>query len=99
MYFVRFSHALLRKELFSRLGQAGVEAEWKDILGDALTETVQDDKRFVVRSRTGGAAGKIFQCVGVKLPNTNPRASAEPTCCALGSENVVPRLSAFSVTC
>ena len=45
-----------------------------DILRDlnALTETAitYKGKTFVVRSNTVGVAGKIAQCVGVRLPNT-----------------------------
>ena len=48
--------------------------EWNDILRDlnALTDTAitYNGKTFVVRSNTVGVAGKIAQCVGVRLPNT-----------------------------
>ena len=67
-YFVRFSRSCCGRNCSA--ASARPTAESKDILGDALTETVQDDKWFVVRSRTCGATGKIFQCVGVKPPNT-----------------------------
>ena len=99
--FCSFLALLLRKELFSRLDRASIEVEWKNLSGDALTAIgiIQDDKRFVVRSRTGSADGKIFQCVGVKSLNTIRWASAEAACLARASENVVPRLSALPVTC
>ena len=65
---------MLRDELFRRTDNAGVTAEWDDILRDlnALTETAItcNGKTFVVRSNTVGVAGKIAQCVGVRLPNT-----------------------------
>ena len=65
---------VLRDELFRRMDNAGVSAEWDDILRDlnALTETAitYKGKTFVVRSNTVGVAGKIAQCVGVRLPNT-----------------------------
>ena len=56
------------------MDNAGVNAEWNDILRDlnALTETTitYNAKRFAVRSNAVGVAGKIAQCVGVRLPNT-----------------------------
>lgn len=81
--FCSFLALMLQKELFRRLDQDGIEVEWDDVMRDlnALTETriVQGEKRFVVRSRTRGVAGKIFQCAGVKLPSTIRRISAEAT--------------------
>ena len=57
------------------MDNAGVSAEWGDILRDlnALSETTitYNDKRFAVRSNAVGVAGKIAQCVGVRLPNTS----------------------------
>ena len=54
--------------------EVGVEAEWADIVRDlnAVTETQLecDAKRFVLRSKMQGVAGKIVQCVGGRLPNT-----------------------------
>ena len=56
------------------LTNAGVRAEWGDILRDlnALSETTitYNGKSFAVRSNVVGVAGKIAQCVGVRLPNT-----------------------------
>ena len=64
----------LRDELFRRMDNAGVTAEWDDILRDlnALTETAitYNGKTFAVRSNAVGVAGKIAQCIGVRLPNT-----------------------------
>ena len=72
--FCSFLALVLRDELFRRMDHAGVSAEWADILRDlnALTETMiaYNGKRFVVRSNAVGVAGKIAQCVGVRLPNT-----------------------------
>ena len=72
--FCSFLALVLRDELFRRMDNAGVSAEWDDILRDlnALTETAitYKGKTFVVRSNTVGVAGKIAQCVGVRLPNT-----------------------------
>ena len=72
--FCSFLALVLRDELFRRMDNAGVSAEWDDILRDlnALTETAitYNGKTFVVRSNTVGVAGKIAQCVGVRLPNT-----------------------------
>ena len=72
--FCSFLALVLRDELFRRMDSVGVSAEWADILRDlnALTETTiaYNAKRFVVRSNAVGVAGKIAQCVGVRLPNT-----------------------------
>ena len=71
--FCSFLALVLRDELFRRMDNAGVSAEWNDILRDlnALTETTitYNAKTFVVRSNTVGVAGKIAQCVGGRLPN------------------------------
>ena len=72
--FCSFLALVLRDELFRRMDNAGVTAEWDDILRDlnALTETTiaYNGKSFAVRSNAVGVAGKIAQCVGVRLPNT-----------------------------
>ena len=72
--FCSFLALVLRDELFRRMDNAGVSAEWNDILRDlnALTETTitYNGKSFAVRSNAVGVAGKIAQCVGVRLPNT-----------------------------
>ena len=72
--FCSFLALVLRDELFRRMDNAGVSAEWGDILRDlnALTETTitYNGKSFAVRSNAVGVAGKIAQCVGVRLPNT-----------------------------
>ena len=72
--FCSFLALVLRDELFRRLDNAGVTAEWEDILRDlnALTETTitYNGKSFAVRSNAAGVVGKIAQCVGVRLPNT-----------------------------
>ena len=72
--FCSFLALVLRDELFRRMDNAGVSAEWDDILRDlnALSETTitYNGKSFAVRSNAVGVAGKIAQCVGVRLPNT-----------------------------
>ena len=72
--FCSFLALVLRDELFRRMDNAGVSAEWDVILRDlnALTETTitYNGKSFAVRSNAVGVAGKIAQCVGVRLPNT-----------------------------
>ena len=72
--FCSFLAMVLQKEFFRRMEEAGVEAEWADIVRDlnAVTETQleYDAKRFVLRSKMQGVAGKIVQCVGVRPPNT-----------------------------
>ena len=56
------------------MDDAGVRAEWDDILRDlnALSETTftYNGKSLAVRSNAVGIAGKIAQCVQVRLPNT-----------------------------
>ena len=63
------------------MDNAGVRAEWNDILRDldALNESTiaYHGKTFAVRSNVVGVAGKIAQCVGVRLmhdqlSNSNP---------------------------
>ena len=72
--FCSFLALVLRDELYRRMDNAGVRAEWGDILRDlnALSETTitYNGKSFAVRSNVVGVAGKIAQCVGVRLPNT-----------------------------
>ena len=72
--FCSFLALVLRDELYRRMDNAGVRAEWGDIVRDlnALSETMitYNGKSFAVRSNAVGVAGKIAQCVGVRLPNT-----------------------------
>ena len=72
--FCSFLALVLRDELYRRMDNAGVRADWGDILRDlnALSETTiaYNGKSFAVRSNAVGVAGKIAQCVGVRLPNT-----------------------------
>ena len=72
--FCSFLALVLRDELVRRMDNAGVTAEWDEFLRDlnALTETAitYNGKTFAVRSTTIGVAGKIAQCVGIRLPNT-----------------------------
>ena len=79
--FCSFLALVLRDELFRRMERVGVKAEWADILRDlnALTETViaHDGKRFAVRSAAAGVAGRIAQCVGVRLPKAVRRLEEE----------------------
>ena len=53
--------------------KAGIKAEWDDVLRDlrALAETIltYEGKRFAVRSRPVGVAGKIVQCLRIRLPS------------------------------
>ena len=63
---------VLRKELEERLANAGVTAEWPEILRDleAIHETeVRDgEQHFVLRDHTQGCAGEVCKAVGVALP-------------------------------
>ncbi len=70
--FCSFLALVLRKELEQALDVSGERFEWEDIKRDlkALQEmTIQDrGKTIVVRSRTEGCCGKVFQAVGVAIP-------------------------------
>jgi len=72
--FCSFLVLVLRKELNSRLEEAGLSFEWADIKQDlkVLQETVIEDNsnRLAVRSQCLGTCGKVFQAVGVALPST-----------------------------
>jgi transposase len=72
--FCSFLSLVLRKELDRRLVQAGHSFEWADIKQDlkALQEISLDDngKRLAIRSQCLGTCGKVFQAVGVAIPQT-----------------------------
>lgn len=72
--FCSFLSLVLRKELDRRLEQAGHSFEWADIKQDlkALQEISLDDngKRLAIRSQCLGTSGKVFQAVGVAIPQT-----------------------------
>ena len=72
--FCSFLALMLRKELDRRLEKAGCSFEWTDIKRDltALQEITLDDKgkRLAIRSQCLGSCGKVFQAVGVALPQT-----------------------------
>ena len=76
-----FLARVLRDEHLRRMDNAGMSAEWDDLLRDlnALTETTitYNDKSFAVRSNAVGVAGTIAQCVGVRLPDTVRQIDAE----------------------
>ena len=63
------------------MDHAEVQAEWADILRDlnSLTEIViaHDAKRFALRSATVGVAGRVAQCVGVRLQKAVRRIAEE----------------------
>jgi len=72
--FCSFLALVLRKELERRLNAAGHVFEWSDIKQDlkALQQvTIEENgKRFSIRSECKGVCGKVFQSVGVALPQT-----------------------------
>jgi hypothetical protein len=72
--FCSFLALTLRKELDRRLLEAGHDFEWADIKQDlsALQEIAMDDhgKKLAVRTECKGTCGKVFQAVGVAIPNT-----------------------------
>jgi transposase len=69
--FCSFLALVLIKELYRRLEKAGLDFEWADIKQDlnALQEiTIEDGKKFVIRSECKSVCGKVFQAAGVALP-------------------------------
>lgn len=72
--FCSFLALVLRKELDRCLAAAGHRFEWAEIKQDLKslqTVTVEEnDKRLSVRTQCKGVCGKVFQAVGVALPQT-----------------------------
>jgi transposase len=72
--FCSFLALVLRKELDRRLLKAGHDFEWADIKQDlkALQEiTIEDhNRKLAIRTECKGTCGKVFQAVGVAIPNT-----------------------------
>ena len=89
--FCSFLALLMQKELFLSMAEAGIKAEWADILCDldALTEVEIDNggRRFLVRSRAKGSTVAILRCVGARLPITIRRIDSET---ADGKEHPAP---------
>ena len=75
------SFLVLKRDLLGRMEKAGIKAEWDDMLRDlrTLAETVltHEGKRFAVPSRPAGVAGKIFQCLRIRLPSVVRRLDDE----------------------
>lgn len=72
--FCSFLALVLRKALQDRLEAMGEHLEWADVTRDldALeeVEVIQQNKRFLLRNEIQGTCGKVFQSVGIKLPQT-----------------------------
>lgn len=72
--FCSYLALVLRKTLQDRLDQMGESLEWADVIRDldALeeVEVIQQNKRFLLRNEIQGTCGKVFQSIGVKLPQT-----------------------------
>jgi transposase len=72
--FCSFLALLLRHELQSRLQALGHALEWaavlQDLEGVQYVDVSQGDKRFRLRTELQGAAGRVFQAVGVAVPPT-----------------------------
>ena len=81
--FCSFLALVLKRDLLGRIEKAGIKAEWDDVLRDlrALAETVltHEGRRFAVRSRPVGVAGKITQCLRIRLPAVVRRLDDEGT--------------------
>jgi hypothetical protein len=72
--FCSFLALLLRHELQARLQRRGHELEWAEVIEDLervqYVEVEHTGKRFWLRSELQGAAGRVFQAVGVAAPPT-----------------------------
>jgi hypothetical protein len=72
--FCSFLALVLRKALQDCLAAMGEQLEWADVIRDLETleevEVVQQNKCFLLRNEVQGTCGKVFQSVGVKLPQT-----------------------------
>jgi transposase len=72
--FCSFLALVLRKALMDKLAQRGDVLEWTDIVRDlnGLEEIQvdQEGKRFLLRTQTTRVCSKVFQAVGVALPQT-----------------------------
>ena len=81
--FCSFLALVLRKELEERLAAAQLKPEWRVLLADLdrLQEIAveQDGKHFILRTPATGAAGKVFQAIGVALPPNIRDAAPQPT--------------------
>ena len=70
--FCSFLALLLKQELERRMREAGIEAEWADVVRDLgrLSETIVDlqGKRFRVRTQAQREVARIVRCVGAHLP-------------------------------
>jgi hypothetical protein len=72
--FCSFLALVLRQELQARLEARGHSFEWADILRDLervqYVEVAQHGRHYLLRSELQGAAGPVFQSVGVAVPPT-----------------------------
>ena len=71
--FCSFLALVLRKRLSDKLLEKGHRFEWRRIIEDVdAVEEVSvhhEGKSFIVRTEAEGVAGKVFQAVGIALPN------------------------------
>ena len=67
-----FLALVLKQELEARMREAGIEAEWADVVRDLgrLSETMVElqGKQFAMRTQAQGAVPQIVRCVGASLP-------------------------------
>jgi transposase len=72
--FCSFLALVLRKELEQRLDAHGLACEWEDIKRDltALNQVMIEENGHImlIRSRSQGTCGQVFQAVGVQMPPT-----------------------------
>ena len=72
--FCSFLAMVLMKTIHDGLDARGVDAEWAHLVSDLdrleEVEVAVSGKKFILRSETRGAVGKLFQAVGASLPPT-----------------------------
>ena len=70
--FCSFLALVLLRELDRCLEEAGVEAEWNDVLRDLKAlqrmELQEGNKRLWIRSQVQGSCAAVFRAVGLALP-------------------------------
>jgi hypothetical protein len=81
--FCSFLALVLLRELDRCLEEAGVEAEWNDVLRDLKAlqrmELQEGDKRLWIRSQVQGCCAAVFRAAGLALPSVLQLADSPPT--------------------
>lgn len=70
--FCSYLALVLRKALQDRLTAAGAQGEWGTVVAKLKrfghVDVERDGKKYRIRSRPAGCAGRVFQATGVALP-------------------------------